>query len=52
MDKVVQNIDQYSPYVPEFICDNIELFRPFIISSQITEVDGGFSHIYVFTYKD
>ena len=52
MDKVIQNIDQYSPYVPEFICDNIELFRPFIISSQITEVDGGFSHIYVFTYKD
>lgn len=52
MDKVAQNIDQYSPYVPEFICDNIELFRPFIMSSQITEVDGGFSHIYVFTYKD
>lgn len=52
MDKVAQNIELYSPYVPEFICDNIELFRPFIISSQITEVDGGFSHIYVFTYKD
>ena len=52
MDKVAENIKLYSSYVPGFICENIELFRPFIISSQITEVNGKFSHIYVFTYKE
>lgn len=52
MDKVADNIETYSPYIPGFICDNIDLFRSFIISSQVTEVDGKYSHIYVFTYKD
>ena len=52
MDKVAGNIEQYSPYIPGFICDNIGLFRSFIISSQVTEINGRYSHIYVFTYKD
>lgn len=52
MDKVAENIEQYSPYIPGFICDNIGLFRSFIISSQVTEINGRYSHIYVFTYKD
>lgn len=52
MDKVAENMQLYSSYFPGFICDNIELFRSFIISSQVTEVNGKFSHIYVFTYKE
>lgn len=52
VDKVAENVSLYLPYIPKFICDNIELFRSFIISSQVTEVNGKFSHIYVFTYKE
>lgn len=52
MDKVAQEPELYSPYIPKFICDNIEQFRSFIISSQVTELNGKYSHIYVFTYKD
>lgn len=52
MDKVAQDLESYTPYIPGFICDNIELFRNFIISSQVTEVNGEYSHIYVFTYKN
>lgn len=51
MDKVAQYPELYAPYIPSFICSNIELFRSFIMSSQVTEVNGRFSHIYVFTYK-
>lgn len=52
MDKVADNVQLYTSYIPGFICDNIDLFRHFIISSQVTEVNGDYSHIYVFTYKN
>ena len=52
MNKVAQDPKSYSPYIPDFICRNINLFRSFIMSSQVTEVNGRFSHIYVFTYKE
>ena len=52
MDKVAQNLDKYKGYLPTFIYDHIELFRSFILSVQITRVNGLFSHILVFTYKE
>lgn len=51
MDKVAQTPELYASYFPGFIRDNIDLFRSFIMSSQVTEVNGRFSHIYIFTYK-
>lgn len=51
MDKVEEDPDKYKSFLPDFIFSNIGFFRSFIISLQITEVNGRFSHIYVFTYK-
>ena len=52
MDKVAQDLNRYKGYLPTFIYDHIELFRSFILSVQITKVNGLFSHILVFTYKE
>ena len=52
IDKTVEDIDQYAPYLPLFIKDHIRLFRPFILSVQITPVGNRLSHIFVFTYKE
>lgn len=51
MEKAARELKFFRPYLPGFICDNIELFKDFIVSLQITEVNGRLSHIYVFTYK-
>ncbi len=52
MDRVKNNPQKYRGYLPGFIFDNMGFFQSFIISLQITEVNGHFSHIYVFTYKN
>lgn len=52
MDKITQNLNAYKDYLPAFIYDHVELFRSFILSVQVTNVNGKFSHIFVFTYKE
>lgn len=52
MDKVAGQSDQFTPYLPLFIKDHIQLFRSFILSVQITKVGNKLSHIFVFTYKE
>ena len=41
-----------SLHLPAFIYDHVELFRSFILSVQITNVNNKLSHIFVFTYKE
>lgn len=52
VDKLAQNLGAYKNYLPAFIYDHVELFRSFILSVQITNVNNKFSHIFVFTYKE
>lgn len=52
MEKVVESPDRYASYLPPFIIRHADLFRSFILSVQLTEVDNHLSHIFVFTYKD
>lgn len=51
LGKVESNPRKYEGYIPDFIFQNIEFFRSFVLSLQVTEVNDVFSHIYVFTYK-
>ena len=52
VDKLAQNLGAYKNYLPAFIYDHVELFRSFILSVQITNVNNKLSHIFVFTYKE
>lgn len=52
MDYIASHSEEYKSFLPTFIYDNINMFRSFIFSVQITEVNGRFSHIFVFTYKN
>ena len=52
MDKVSRSPELYSVYLSPFILAHPNLFRSFILSVQITEVENRLSHIFVFTYKD
>lgn len=51
MEKVARNPEQYAAYLPVFVRENVQLFRPFIMSVQLKPVDGKISHIFIFTYK-
>lgn len=52
MDKVACSPELYNAYLPPFVLTHPDLFRSFILSVQITEVESRLSHIFVFTYKD
>lgn len=52
MDKIAQKPEYYYSYLPPFLQRHPDLFRPFILSVQITEVEDRLSHIFVFTYKE
>lgn len=52
MEKVMESPEKYASYLPPFMIRHADLFRPFILSVQLTEVDNRLSHIFVFTYKD
>ena len=52
MDKVMRSPGCFSDYLPAFILAHPDMFRSFILSVQVTEVDGRLSHIFVFTYKE
>ena len=52
MDKIAQKPEYYYSYLPPFLQRHPDLFRPFILSVLITEVEDRLSHIFVFTYKE
>lgn len=52
MEKVMEAPEKYASYLPPFMLRHADLFRSFILSVQLTEVDNRLSHIFVFTYKD
>ena len=52
MDKVTRHRNELLPFLPPFIRRAPELFRPFILSMQLTEPEGHLSHILILTYKE
>lgn len=52
IDKIIKSPKPYQAYLPPFIHKNIDLFRHFILSIQITKVNNHLTHIFVFTYKN
>ena len=52
MDMLVRDSKKYTPYLPAFVSRHPDLFRPFILSVQITRMKNRLSHIFVFTYKE
>lgn len=52
MEKVMKNPIRFQPYLPAFVLENVALFRPFILSVQLSLHGERPSHIWVFTYKD
>lgn len=52
MQKVEENPERFTEYLPRFILDNVHLLRKFILSVQVTLNGGKISQMWVFTYKD
>ncbi len=52
MEKVIQQPEQFTDYLPSFVLKNARLFRPFILSVQLSMINERPSHIWVFTYKN
>ena len=52
MQKVEREKEFFKAYLPPFINEWAEMFDPFILSVQVTEVEGRFSHIFTLTYRD
>ena len=52
MDEVINHPDLYKPLLPAFVYEHRLLFRPFILSLQITRSKGKLSHLFVFAYKE
>lgn len=52
LEQVAENPSEYRPYIPAFVLDNLEKFRSFILSVQVTKFEDRLSHILVFTYKN
>ena len=52
LEKAVEEPERYSGYLPTFLQRHISMFSPFILSLQITKMNDGLSHIFVFTYKE
>ena len=51
IDKVASDLERYKSFIPQFVINNMGLFRSFILSVQITKLENRLSHIFVFTYK-
>ena len=52
LEQVAGNMEEYGSFLPSFVSRNIDSFRSFILSVQITKVEDRLSHILVFTYKN
>ena len=48
---IAEDTLRFTPYFSRYMLRNMEHFRPFILSSQISESDGRLSHLIVLTYK-
>lgn len=52
LDQVADRPEEYSSYLPKFVRSNVNKFRGFILSVQLTKLEDRISHILVFTYKN
>ena len=52
LDQVAEDPDKYGLFLPPFVKMNLENFRSFILSVQVTKLQDRLSHILVFTYKN
>lgn len=52
MEEVADHPSRFKTYLPDFILNNAVLFRPFILSQQLSFNQDQLSHIWVFTYKN
>ncbi len=51
MEQVANDPERFRPYLPPYLVGYARFFRSFILSVQLTEVNGRLSHILVMTYK-
>ncbi len=51
MEQVVRDPERFRPYLPPYLMEYARFFHSFILSVQLTEVNGRLSHIFVLTYK-
>ena len=52
MMKVENNPKRFEAFLPPFILNNVSLFRPFILSAQLSLNGERFTQLWVFTYKN
>ena len=52
MDEVVKELEYWAAYLPSYVLEKAMLFRPFILSAQLSINQGRPSHMWVFTYKN
>lgn len=52
MQKVGEEPGRFQKFLPPFVLKNIWLFRPFILSAQLSLNGGRFTQLWVFTYKN
>lgn len=52
MDEVVKEPEYWAAYLPLYVLEKAMLFRPFILSAQLSLNQGRPSHMWVFTYKN
>ena len=52
MDEVVKEPEYWAAYMPSYVLEKAMLFRPFILSAQLSLNQGRPSHMWVFTYKN
>jgi len=52
MQKVGEDPERFQEFLPPFMLNNVRLFRPFVLSAQLSLNGGRFTQLWVFTYKD
>ncbi len=52
MEQVARDPERFRPYLPPYLVERARYFRSFILSAQLTEVNGRLAHIIVLTYKN
>jgi hypothetical protein len=51
MSEVVKEPEYWAAYLPAFVLENAALFKPFILSAQLSLHQERPSHMWVLTYK-
>lgn len=52
MQKVEKEPHRFQPYLPPYVLENVSLFRPFVLSVQLSLNGERLTHMWVFTYKN